>query len=95
MTFKVDKPRLWQQCVYLIVYIVRQYTNIKLGIFKTTVEPITTPVHLSYPVIVRSLDTSDDNLTISPVPCVISFTFLGDLLNYTFFETLGHTEPEK
>ena len=31
----------------------------------------------------------------SPVPCVISFTFLGDLQNYTFLERLGPTEPEK
>ena len=32
---------------------------------------------------------------ISPVPCVISFKFLGDLQNYTFLERLGPTEPEK
>ena len=31
----------------------------------------------------------------SPVPCVISFKFLGDLQNYTFLERLGPTEPEK
>ena len=31
----------------------------------------------------------------SPVPCVISFNFFGDLRNYTFLERLGPTEPEK
>ena len=31
----------------------------------------------------------------SPVPCVISFKFFGDLQNYTFLERLGPTEPEK
>ena len=34
-------------------------------------------------------------LTASPVPCVISFKFFGDLQNYTFLERLGPTEPEK
>ena len=31
----------------------------------------------------------------SPVPCVISFKFLGGLQNYKFLESLGPTEPEK
>ena len=31
----------------------------------------------------------------SPVPCVISLKFLGDLQSYTFLERLGPTEPEK
>jgi len=32
---------------------------------------------------------------VGPVPCVFSFRIFGDLLNYTFLETLGPTEPEK
>ena len=31
----------------------------------------------------------------SPVPCVISFKFLGDLQSYIFLESLEPTEPEK
>ena len=31
----------------------------------------------------------------SPVPCVISFTFFGDLQDYKFLERLGPTEREK
>ena len=34
-------------------------------------------------------------LTNSPVPCVISFIFLGDLQNYTFLERFVPTESEK
>ena len=33
--------------------------------------------------------------TTSPVPCVISLNFFGDLQNYTFLESLGPAEPEK
>ena len=36
----------------------------------------------------------ESKTSISPVPCVISFTFLGDLQNYTFLERLGPTEPK-
>ena len=32
---------------------------------------------------------------ISPVPCVISFKYFGDLQNYIFLESLESTEPEK
>ena len=43
----------------------------------------------------RYAQLEKEMLAISPVPCVISFKFYGDLQNYKFLERLGPTEPEK